>query len=209
MSPELPDSYFTPTTADLKAAQNSLTARTQALVNTPLRTQIMRETELKLKQAKYPTVTIRIRFPDRTQLEKVFPSTDKIRSVYAFVRGSLREDVKAIKFVLYQTPPKRELKVSDLQVRDLTLLQLQLAPSSVLHLKFGEESLNHVDMPAPLDPVILAVAEDLPRPPIYEESPNSALPGPSTSQAKAGTSGIPAGKGTTKVPKWFKLGPNK
>lgn len=44
--------------------------------------------------------TIRIRFTDRTQLEKVFPSTDKIRSVYAFVRGLLREDVKAIKFIL-------------------------------------------------------------------------------------------------------------
>lgn len=44
--------------------------------------------------------TIRVRFSDRTQLEKAFPSTSKIRAVYAFVRGSLREDVKPIKFVL-------------------------------------------------------------------------------------------------------------
>lgn len=50
--------------------------------------------------------TIRVKFADRTLLEKTFPSTDKIRSVYAFVRGSLREDVKPIKFVLceYSTP---------------------------------------------------------------------------------------------------------
>lgn len=44
--------------------------------------------------------TIRIRFTDRTQLEKIFTSTDKIRSVYAFVRSSLRDDVKPIKFIL-------------------------------------------------------------------------------------------------------------
>src|ERR1700685_4440936 len=47
--------------------------------------------------------TIRIRFTDRTQLEKIFPSTDKIRSVYAFVRSSLRDDVKPIKFILCKT----------------------------------------------------------------------------------------------------------
>ena len=44
--------------------------------------------------------TIRVRFADRTQLEKAFPSSSKIRAVYAFVRDSLREDVKPIKFVL-------------------------------------------------------------------------------------------------------------
>jgi hypothetical protein len=44
--------------------------------------------------------TIRVKFSDRTQLEKTFPSTNKIRSVYAFVRSSLREDVRPIKFIL-------------------------------------------------------------------------------------------------------------
>ena len=33
-------------------------------------------------------------------LEKVFPSSDKIKAIYAFVRGSLREDMKPNKFVL-------------------------------------------------------------------------------------------------------------
>lgn len=41
-----------------------------------------------------------------------------------------------------QSPPKRDLKVSDPKVRDLTLAELQLAPSSVLLLRFEEESLN-------------------------------------------------------------------
>ncbi|KAI0762043.1 ubiquitin-related domain-containing protein, partial [Irpex lacteus] len=172
----IPDSYFTPTPADLKAAQESLTARTQSLVNAPLRTQAMRDEEQKAKAAKYPTATIRVRFPDRTQLEKTFSSSEKIRSVYAFVRGSLREDVKSIKFVLYQTPPKRELKVSDLKVRDQTLLQLQLAPTAILHLKFEDESLNHVNSPAPLAQSFLAVAEDPPRPPVIEEPATAATP---------------------------------
>lgn len=45
-------------------------------------------------------------------------------------------------FLLDQSPPKRDLKVSDPTVRDLTLAELQLAPSSVLLLRFEDESLN-------------------------------------------------------------------
>ena len=45
-----------------------------------------------------------MRFPDRTQLEKAFPSRSKIRAVYAFVRDCLRDDVKPIKFVLCAFP---------------------------------------------------------------------------------------------------------
>ena len=117
-------------------------------------------------------------FSDRTQLEKVFPSSSKIRAIYAFVRDSLREDVKPIKFILcmyssvhpsihpsrvllvsgrthtslllfpppeppYHTiasnPPPRDLKVSDPTVRDLTLGELGLAPSSILHLRFVDD----------------------------------------------------------------------
>lgn len=48
----------------------------------------------------YVQTTIRVRFSDRTQLEKTFPSSDKIRSVYAFVRSALRDDVKPTKFIL-------------------------------------------------------------------------------------------------------------
>jgi len=43
---------------------------------------------------------------------------------------------------LDQTPPPRELKVSDPKVRDLSLLQLGLVPTAVLHVKFHDESLN-------------------------------------------------------------------
>ena len=77
----------------------------------------MREAAEKAKADRYPAVsgflpvqrllshgsleaTIRVKFSDRTQVERVFPSANKIKSVYAFVRSLLREDVKPIKFVL-------------------------------------------------------------------------------------------------------------
>ncbi|KAK0223020.1 hypothetical protein IW262DRAFT_1458036 [Armillaria fumosa] len=193
----LPDEYFTPTAADLKAAQSQLAARTQALTNAPLRLRADRDAEEKAKRDRWPNTTIRIRFTDRTQLEKVFSSADKIRSVYAFVRGLLREDVKPIKFILYQ-PPKRDLKVSDLKVRDLTLAQLQLAPSSVLLIRFEDDSLNGSHVPAPLIAKVLSQAVDLPRPPEV----------PDTVPSKESTSKIPASSssGEKKVPKWLKLG---
>ncbi|KAL4244221.1 hypothetical protein ABKN59_010451 [Abortiporus biennis] len=206
---DLPESYFTPSTADLKAAQASLAARVTALQNAPFRTQAMREADNKSRRAKYPNTTIRIRFNDRSQLEKTFPSTDKIRSVYAFVRGSLRENVKPIKFVLYQTPPKRELKVSDPDVKNLDLFELQLSPSSVLHIKFEDDNLNHLTISDLLDDSVLAHAEDFPIPPTPVED---VVPTESSSGRASGNSstlhtlGSGGSSQQVKVPKWLKLG---
>jgi tether containing UBX domain for GLUT4 len=47
-----------------------------------------------------------------------------------------------MRLLLDQTPPKRDFKVSDPSVRDLTLAELSLAPSSVLLVRFEDESLN-------------------------------------------------------------------
>jgi len=201
---ELPESYFTPTAADLKAAQATLTARTQALVNAPLQLRATREATEKAKRDRWPNTTIRVRFSDRTQLEKTFSSSDKIRSVYAFVRSSLRDDVKPIKFILYQSPPKRDFKVSDPKVRDLTLFELQLAPSSVLLLRFEDESLNRSDVPAPLLSAIAAQATDLPKPPVFEALDTVPKSGTSSSRGMSST-----GSEGKKIPKWFKAGLRK
>lgn len=200
---ELPDSYFTLSPADLKAAQATLSARTRSLVDAPLQVRAQREAAEKAKRDRWPNTTIRVRFSDRTQLEKMFPSTDKIRSVYAFVRSSLRDDVKSIKFILYQSPPKRDLKVSDPDVRDLSLAQLQLAPSSVLLLRFENESLNGTNVPAPLLPSIAASAIELPKPPSADAEPpkveKPATPPTTTSSTSTGK----------KMPKWLKAGLRK
>ncbi|TFY52215.1 hypothetical protein EVG20_g10651 [Dentipellis fragilis] len=203
---ELPDDYFTPSAADLKAAQAALSARTQALTNAPFQARAVRETDEKAKRERWPETTIRIRFTDRMQLEKTFPSADKIRSVYAFVRNSLREDAKPSKFILYQ-PPKRDLKVSDPAVRDLSLAELQLAPSSVLLVRFLDESMNHPDYPAPLAESVIEHAEDLPTPPDFD-NPNQQQPAskPSTSSSSKPST---TATGEKKIPKWLKLAGGK
>lgn len=198
--PAVPDDYYNPTATDLKKAQSVLAARTQSLVNAPLQTRAMRDSTEKVKREKWPYTTIRVRFPDRTQLEAVYSSSDKIKSVYAFVRSCLKEDVKPIKFILYQSPPKRDLKVSDPNVRDLSLSELQLSPSSVLLLRFESEELNSTSYSAPLTPDILAQAIDLPLPPTYEST--------SSESRDRSSSQLPQLQ-ERKVPKWFKLGLKK
>ncbi|KAH7912311.1 hypothetical protein BJ138DRAFT_1100361 [Hygrophoropsis aurantiaca] len=202
--PDLSDEYFTPTPADLKAAQATLSARTHTLINAPLQVRAVREAAQKLKRDKWPNTTIRIRFTDRTQLEKIFPSTDKIRSVYAFVRASLRDDVKPIKSILYQSPPKRDLKVSDPKVRDLTLAELQLAPSSVLLLRFEDESLNGSDIPAPLQPSIIAQAIQLPPAPRFDTEDTEQRKSNATPTAPSTNPGT-----EKKIPKWLQAGLRK
>ncbi|KAH9999211.1 hypothetical protein BJV74DRAFT_794609 [Russula compacta] len=207
---ELPDDYFTPTIADLKARQQQLHARATTLNNAPLLTRAQRDERAKMKSDRWPNTTIRVRFPDRTQLEKTFPSDDKIRSVYALVRDSLREDVKPVKFILSSNPPLHELKVSDPAVRDLTLAQLGLAPSSVLHLRFVDDALNRSDLPAPLASAVLEHAVDLPAAPGFDgnqktkEAPSSAVSASSSSNTARDSTG-----GEVKIPKWLKLGAKK
>ncbi|KZV62778.1 hypothetical protein PENSPDRAFT_238447 [Peniophora sp. CONT] len=198
---DIPDSFYEPSSADLKEAQSMLHARTEALKNRPLQTQEMREREEKKKESRWPTTTIRVKFADGTQLEKVFPSTDKIRSIYAFVRSSLREDVKPVKFVLYQLP-NRELRVSDLAVRDLTLSRLELAPRAVLQLRFVDEALNHPTVSAPLAPEVLTTAVDLPSPPDYDKKDGPS----SSSSSRPKTGGSSLSTGDKKIPKWLKIG---
>ncbi|KAL0579994.1 hypothetical protein V5O48_001997 [Marasmius crinis-equi] len=200
--PSLSDEYFNPTSSEIRLQQQQLTARTQALTNAPLQLRATREAADKAKRDRWPETRIRIKFPDRTQLEKVFPSTEKIKSVYAFVRNTLREDVKPIKFILYQ-PPRLDLKVSDPKVKPLSLTELHLAPSSVLLLRFEDESLNGTTVPAPLAPEVLALAEDLPAPP-PELLPTPPAQEPSSSKGK--TLGSAPGSGEKKIPKWLKLG---
>ncbi|KAM5544612.1 hypothetical protein V8D89_001510 [Ganoderma adspersum] len=204
---EVPDSFFDATTSDIRAQQASLTARSNALQSAPLKTAAMRDAEDKKRKARWPQTTIRVRFPDFTVLEKTFPSTDKIKSVYAFVRGSLREDVKPIKFVLYQSPPKREYKVSDPAVRNLSLADLDFAPSSLLMLQFEDVDLNHQNVPAPLDASVLAVVEDYPVPKTFDDAPTKDDK-PSGSKPRSNlTFGQKDANGERKLPKWLKLGP--
>jgi tether containing UBX domain for GLUT4 len=116
--------------------------------------------------------------------------------------------------------------VSDPAVRALSLLELGLAPSSMLLVKFVDEDVNracaragavaaaaatdwHADIPAAelLAPGVLAQAQDLPPPPTFDNTPPAA---PSTSGRTlggGGGSGSSTGSsGPQKIPKWLKIG---
>ncbi|KAI0259863.1 hypothetical protein BC834DRAFT_793379, partial [Gloeopeniophorella convolvens] len=206
---DLPEDYFTPTLADLRAHQEQLHTRASTLSNAPLLTRAAREQQAAAKRARWPNTTLRVRFPDRTQLERAFPSSSKIRAVYAFVRDALREDAKPTKFVLSSSPPLRELKVSDAAVRELTLAELGLAPSSVLLLRFVDDALNRPDQPAPLAAAVLEHAVDLPVPPEFDGAPGrGAASSSAPASGRGNTLGGAAstGSGDVKIPKWLKLG---
>lgn len=107
---------------------------------------------------------IRIKFPNQLMLEHKFDSSSTIKVVYAYVRNALTDEAKQNKFVLCkwilcftslfipsvlssqtlidEATPRRELRVSDPEVKTKTLSQLGLAPSSILHFGFLDESLN-------------------------------------------------------------------
>ncbi|KIY63542.1 hypothetical protein CYLTODRAFT_458027 [Cylindrobasidium torrendii FP15055 ss-10] len=200
--PDLPDEWFQPNALELRIQQSMLSSKTQALNNAPLKFKSARDAEEQAKLDRFPNTTIRVRFPDMTQVQKIFPSNSKIRVVYAFVRELLKEEVKSVKFILYQ-PPKYDLKVSDPAVRDKTLGQLKLAPSSVLLLRFIDADLKPVDVPSPLLDSVIAQAEELPRPPEVETKPDTS--GKPTPGRTLGSSSGSTSSGEKKVPKWLKL----
>ena len=52
----LPDSYFEPSAAEVKAAQTILASRTRSLTNSPLQLRATREAIEKAKRDKWPNV---------------------------------------------------------------------------------------------------------------------------------------------------------
>lgn len=78
---DLPESYFTPTTSDLTIAQSALARRTAALAHRPLQVSAQREEDArakeKAKSERWPKTVIRVRFSDRTIVQKEFGSGEK------------------------------------------------------------------------------------------------------------------------------------
>ncbi|KAL5526808.1 hypothetical protein ACEPAF_8533 [Sanghuangporus sanghuang] len=192
--PPSPD-FFEPTAEDLRSAQASLASRSRAYQDAPLLTERLRNERNQEIRTKYPTATIRIKFANRSMLEKTFPSSSVIKLVYAFVRSCLNEDAKAHKFVLFETPPRRDLRVSDPNVRDKTLFDLHLSPRSILHFRFLDDSveLDSITGPPPLYPEILSQAIELPLPAPFE-TPSSSTTTQSASSGKVPSDSSDKGK---------------
>ncbi|MBW0472255.1 hypothetical protein O181_011970 [Austropuccinia psidii MF-1] len=201
--PALGDDYFVPTASEAQKAFSGQVAQRERLTDAPLLTRSLREREENQKRnekfSRFPLTRIRIRFGDRTMLEGTLESKCTISDVYKFVQECLRDDVGIQPFVLYQTPPRREFLSTDPKAKLTSLLDLQLAPSSLLYIKFSEGSYNHTTNPPPLLPDLLEKAEPLPSPPQTDDAISSV-----STLEKGKQKAEELLKSGAKVPKWLK-----
>jgi tether containing UBX domain for GLUT4 len=123
---ELPDEFYEVTPDDLKAAQSTTQKRKQ--MDEQLMTRDMRERHKK----RYLATKLRVKMPDRIEIEGTFSVLETIGDVVQFVRKQLRD--AALPFYLFVTPPRTVL--SEYQL-DATLGELELVPAAVIMLAFG------------------------------------------------------------------------
>jgi len=90
-------------------------------------------------------------------------------------------------------------------------VELGLAPSSVLLLRFVDDALNRSDLPAPLASAVLEHAVDLP-PPLGFDGNQKKEEGlsPAVSASSSSNKAKKDSKGAeVKIPKWLKMGNKK
>ncbi|KAI8442671.1 hypothetical protein BY996DRAFT_4605511 [Phakopsora pachyrhizi] len=203
--PEFSDEYFVPTASEAQKAFAGQVSSRERLTDAPLLTKTLREREQDQKRneklTRFPLTRIRIRFSDRTMLEGTLSSSCTISDVYRFVSDSLTQETRLYKFILYQTPPRREFLETDPKIGKSSLIDLQLAPSSLLYIKFSEDSLNQTNRKPSLLPDLLKQAKELPTPPSFDDSSST-----SNSSSTSSAFGKKAGellKTGAKVPKWL------
>ncbi|SPO32803.1 uncharacterized protein UTRI_05687_B [Ustilago trichophora] len=182
-----------PTPEELKTAFRSTLLQRNG-PDAPLLTRALRErqeAQLGLHSSRNRTwdnVRIRIRFSDRTMIEKSFRESDTIDSVYAFLDECLDDTAKGKAVVIYTAPPKVEYKEGDKKVKGKTLRELGLIPSAVVSLKWDEAGMN-----SPLKSELKHQAKPLTPPPSFDQ------PSPSPTPAQGSPS-----KEAKPMPKWLK-----
>ncbi|KAI9593370.1 hypothetical protein BDF19DRAFT_448502 [Syncephalis fuscata] len=194
---DLPDSFF-----------DAQQAKRAALENSPLQTRTMREAEEEKRKQRYPKTMIRVRFPNRIQLQLQFLSRETVGRVYAIVRQHLLEPQRP--FTLYVTPPRQNL--TDLSVR---LMDAHLAPASLVHFVWNEPGSGNEHY---LIESTMTLAKDLPELAVTETAaaesrPEHSSPSTESSTANQSTSSTSARLGSSnsneansmKLPKWMKL----
>jgi len=125
-----PPEFYELSSEEIKAHLKSIQHRKKREENAPLKTSAMRQKEEKELMNKHPKTMIRIKFPDRYQLQIVFWTTETIQTLYEILNSHLQTEKD---FYLYTTPPLR--KLSDLSQ---TFWNAKLTPASVVYISFPE-----------------------------------------------------------------------
>merc|ERR1719197_480062 len=123
-APELPDEFYEVTTADVRAAVRSAAQEREKA------DQLATSDKRKPKQPAH--ILLRIRFPDRIELEARFSAKERVRDVERFVRRQLRDS--SWSFYLFVTPPRTVFDNPS-----ATLSSLQLGARAVMWLAFNSD----------------------------------------------------------------------
>jgi len=155
---DIPEDFYNITMADLKLNHQIKKEKQKQLEleHGVLRTKEMRDRDRAKKLSKYTKCFIRIRFPDRVELQGTFLPVEKISSVYQFVRECLNEFNQIQEFQLYTIPPKTVIKQDDPKgLRDHGFL-----PACLIY--FGLPDGSKMTMPFLNDNLIKDIKERLP-----------------------------------------------
>ncbi|KAF9406454.1 Tether containing UBX domain for GLUT4 [Podila epigama] len=132
---DLPDDFYTLTSEDVMNMMNSQKRQREADEARGFKTAQVRAEEEKLRERRYPRTIIRVRFPDRVQLQATFKSQETIGDLRRWVQGAIVGQGET--FELYITPPKKVLANDS-----MTLYQAGLAPQSIVYFSWKDSQLN-------------------------------------------------------------------
>eukprot|EP00727_Mastigamoeba_balamuthi_P006238 m51a1_g2233 putative tether containing ubx domain for glut4 (639) ;mRNA; r:248646-250809 len=130
---EIPDEFYDLTPEDLASLGEGIKRAKleEERENSMLLTHEMRERMRLKKWEKFKKCMIRVRFPDRIEVQRAFYPQQPLSCLHDFVRGCLADP--SIKFTLYLTPPVQVLS----NLRD-TFFQQGLVPAAVVHFKWSD-----------------------------------------------------------------------
>jgi len=210
---EVPDSFYDFTPDDLKHQVEAMQSNNKKKTEEEqlLRTKAMRERDRLSKIPKYKKTLIKIRFPNRLELQGTFHPRERVQAVVNFVRDCLAYPDRS--FHIFTTPPKQRLD------NKKSLLSLVMVPAAIVYFAWDEPS------GAPQDylreELIRDIADKLPPPaPSFPQSENTSSaatqPGPTAtttttthtqpSQPRTRPQGDQGTDYSKAVPKWFKTG---
>eukprot|EP01122_Echinamoeba_exundans_P007040 TRINITY_DN2084_c0_g2_i3.p2 TRINITY_DN2084_c0_g2~~TRINITY_DN2084_c0_g2_i3.p2 ORF type:complete len:463 (-),score=138.86 TRINITY_DN2084_c0_g2_i3:2739-4127(-) len=213
---ELPEDFFEMDAADFarEAQIQADKKRRQENEKSFLRTKAVRDRERIQKYSKFKKCFIRVRFPDRLELQGTFYPQEKTSHILQFVRDCLVQP--DMPFYLYTTPPITRLSDTD-NIRDQGLL-----PASLVHFGLPQgvtaqsplvkpELLQDIKEKLPPSMTISSTASlnfSLPQthtqPTTDSDGPGAGAPSSSSSSSES------KGKSDgNKVPKWFAAGLKK
>ncbi|ELR23697.1 uncharacterized protein ACA1_073410 [Acanthamoeba castellanii str. Neff] len=202
---EVPESFYEATTDDYRVALQAIKAnRMRIEEETQMRTKEMKEKDRLRRIPKYRKTLIKVRFPNRVEVQATFHPLEKAQAVFDLIKSSLAHPDRP--FYLFTTPPKERVDLKR------TLLSLVMVPAAIVYFSWEDNSGPAVEYLK--EELVRDIADQMPAPVSFPQS----QPTPSSAGALAALGHAdepparqpPRGGGardySNVVPKWFAAG---